>query len=147
MMAETPHDQNAAPPEAPRGPGPRLLPWLAQIAGAVGYAVAGAAVIWGTASVHALFDAAGQALDVGPWLRFAVGVVTLVGAITLLDVDAAGVAALALSVAAIVTIAVYVLVLRIDPVVPVALLAATLLVAWTRRDELRSLVTRPPVPA
>ena len=134
---------NAAPPEGARAASERLLPSLPQIAGFAGYAVVGAATFWGTASAEALFDALGHVVGVGAWPRFAVSVVALVGAVALLDVDAAGVAAVALSVAALIAIAVYVLVLRVDPAVPMALLVSTLVITWTRRDELRSLVARP----
>jgi hypothetical protein len=66
----------------------------------------------------------------------------VVGAVALIDVDAAGVAAVALSFLTFGAIAAYVVVLHTNPVLPVAVLAATLLNAWVRRDELLALVRR-----
>jgi putative oxidoreductase len=117
--------------------------WLLQSVTAAAFAAAGGAKLWGTSQAATLFETIDQALGLGQWLRYAVGVVEVVGAVALLDIDAAAFAAAALSFVTFGMLATHVLVVHTNPVVPLAMLAAVLLVAWVRRDELLVLVRRP----
>jgi putative oxidoreductase len=119
--------------------------WIVQSVSAATFAAAGGAKLWGTAQANTLFDTIDQALGLGPWLRYVLGVFELVGAVALLDIDAAGFAAAALSFVTLGAIAVHLLVLHTNPAVPVAMLATTLVIAWGRRDELLALVRRPEI--
>jgi hypothetical protein len=117
--------------------------WLLQSVSAATFAAAGGAKLWGTAQATTLFDTIDQALGIGQWLRYMLGLFEMVGAVALLDIDAAGFAAVALSFVTFGAIATHLLVLHTNPAVPVAMLAAMLLIAWVRRDELLALVRRP----
>jgi hypothetical protein len=117
--------------------------WLLQSVTAAAFAAAGGAKLWGTAQATTLFETIDQALGIGQWLRYAVGVFEVVGAVALLDIDAAAFAAAALSFVTFAAIATHVLVLHTNPAVPLAMLAAVLLIAWVRRDEVLALVRRP----
>jgi putative oxidoreductase len=117
--------------------------WVLQSVTAASFAAAGSAKLWGTAQTTTLFDAIDQALGIGPWLRYAIGLFEVVGAVALLDIDAAGFAAVALSFVTFGAIVAHLLVLHTNPVLPTVLFAAMLLIVWTRRDELLALVRRP----
>jgi putative oxidoreductase len=119
----------------------RIGMWILQSVSAAAFAAAGGGKVWGTSQAPTLFDSIDQALGLSPLLRYALGIVEMVGGVALLDVDAAGLAAVVLSIVTLGAIATHVLV-HTNPALSVAMLAATLLIAWVRRDELLALVRR-----
>jgi hypothetical protein len=147
-MAEPSIDRGARPapgalPGAPPGapPGARLRARAARLAaalprllGAGAYAAAGAATLGGTAPGALLAGASGRAAADGSWRPFAVAVLELVGAVTLVDADASPITSVGLAVlmagAAAAAVA-----RHAAPADAVLLLAAALLVAWSTRAE------------
>jgi putative oxidoreductase len=121
----------------------RAWMWLLQTTTAGAFAATGVAKLWGTTDANSLFDTIDQAIGIGPWLRYVLGLVEVLGAVAILDVDAAGFAAVALSFVTFGAVATHILVLHTNPVLPVALFVALLLIAWARRGELLAVIHRP----
>ena len=113
--------------------------WILQGASAAAFIVAGGAIVWSPSQPVRPFDAVDQAVTIGPWLRFAIAVLEIVGGVALLDIDAAGFAAVALSALTLGSV-VAALILQTTPSLPAAMSTATLLIAWARRDDLLGLV-------
>jgi len=116
--------------------------WILQSVTAATFAAAGGAKLWATSEAGTLVESVDQALGLGAWLRYPLGMFELVGGVALIDIDAAGLAAAMLSVVTLGGVATHVLVLRTIPALPAAMLGAALFIAWVRRGELRSLVRR-----
>ena len=118
----------------------RAALWAIQSIAAASLAADAAAPVW-NASEPSLLGLLGAPMGSDPCFGFALAVVGLVGAIALLDIDTAGVAAAALSGLSVAAIVMEV-VRQANPAPHAALFAATFVIAWTRRNELRSLVSR-----
>jgi putative oxidoreductase len=87
----------------------------------------------------ALFDAIG----VGPWFRYATGLIEVVSAVALLVPALAPLGAVTLVATMIGAITAHLLVIGGSPAVPVVvLLLGSLAVAWARRDQLADVVSR-----
>ena len=106
--------------------------WVAQIALASLFLLAGGSKLAGAPETVALFEAIG----VGQWFRYVTGLVEVGAAIALFVPSLALFGAVALVVTMLGAIATHVFVLGVSPAVPAALLLAALVVVWGRRGQL-----------
>jgi putative oxidoreductase len=117
-----------------RGRASLIVLWLAQIALAVMFVMAGGSKLAGVPAMVTLFDAIG----LGQWFRYVTGVIEVTAAIALLVPSAAVFGALLLIPTMLGAIAANVFV-HASPVVPVLILLVAASVAWARRHQLRML--------
>ena len=104
--------------------------WVAQVALASLFLVAGGSKLAGVPDTVALFEAIG----VGQWFRYVTGLIEVASAIALLVPSLALFGAVALVATMLGAIATHVFVVGGSPAVPAVLLLAALIVVWARRD-------------
>jgi putative oxidoreductase len=122
-----------------RRTGVRLLAlWSVQVLLAVMFLLTGSSKLAGAAAMVALFDAIG----VGQWFRYVTGGIEVASAVALLVPALAPFGAVALVATMIGAVAVHLFVVGGSPVLPGVLLLGALAVAWTRRDQLASAISR-----
>jgi uncharacterized membrane protein YphA (DoxX/SURF4 family) len=107
--------------------------WVAQIALAAMFLLAGGSKLAGAPAMVDLFAAIG----LGQWFRYVTGAIELSAAVALLIPSAALFGAILL-VPTMVGAVIVNLILGQSPAVPIVLLLVAAAVAWTRRNQLRS---------
>ncbi|GII77737.1 hypothetical protein Sru01_27190 [Sphaerisporangium rufum] len=112
--------------------------WVLQIVLAAQFAAAGLLKLAGDPQMVAMFGQIGA----GQWFRYLVGVLEVAGAAGLLIPRLAGWAALGLAGLMAGAAVTNVAVLHTGPLLPLAYLAAALLVAWLHRARLRHAIDR-----
>jgi putative oxidoreductase len=115
-----------------RGRASLIALWLAQIALAVMFLMAGGSKLAGVPAMVSLFDA----LGLGQWFRYITGVVEVASGIALLVPSAAVFGAMLLIPTMLGAVAAN-LFLGQSPAAPLVLLLVAAAVAWTRRNQLR----------
>jgi putative oxidoreductase len=121
-----------------RGRALRIALWLAQVALALMFLMAGGSKLAGAPAMVSLFDAVG----VGQWFRYVTGVIEVTSAIALLVPSAAIVGAMLLIPTMLGAIVTNVFIVHDSPVMPLLLLLGAAAVAWVRRDQLRTWTMR-----
>src|SRR5882672_1239225 len=116
-----------------RGRAALIALWLAQVALAVMFLMAGGSKLAGVPAMVSLFDA----LGVGQWFRYVTGVIEATSGIALLVPSAAIFGALLLIPTMLGAIVTNVFVVPASPVSPLVLLLLAAAVAWARRDQIR----------
>ena len=106
--------------------------WVAQIALASFFLLAGGSKLAGVPETVTLFEAIG----VGQWFRYVTGLIEVGSAIALFVPSLALLGAVALVATMLGAIATHVFVLGVSPAVPAVLLLAALVVVWARRGQL-----------
>jgi putative oxidoreductase len=102
----------------------------------IAFLLAGFAMLDGAPAMVAMFDALGDALGIGPWIRYLIGAIVVVSAVAVLVPSLAAYGALVLSVTMIGTLATR-LFLSGGPVVPpLVLLVGSIAIVWAYRDQL-----------
>ena len=109
-----------------------IVLWVAQVALAVMFLMAGGSKLVGVPAMVSLFDA----LGLGQWFRYVTGVVEVTSGIALLIPSAALFGAMLL-IPTMLGAATANLFLGQSPAVPLVLLLVAAAVAWTRRNQLR----------
>ena len=117
-----------------RGRGASIALWVAQIALAAMFLMAGGSKLFGAPAMVALFDSIGW----GQWFRYVTGAIEASAAVALLIPSAAVFGALLLIPTMIGAIATN-LFLGQSVVPPLVLLVVASAVAWVRREELRAI--------
>ena len=107
--------------------------WVAQVALALMFLMAGGSKLAGAPAMVTLFDA----LGVGQWFRYVTGVIEVLSGLALLIPAVAVFGALLLIPTMIGAIIVNLFVVPASPVAPIVLLLLAAVVAWARRDQLR----------
>jgi putative oxidoreductase len=113
--------------------------WVAQIALASLFLLAGGSKLAGAPATVTLFEAIG----VGQWFRYVTGLIEVGSAIALFVPSLALFGALALVVTMLGAIATHVFVVGGSPAVPAVLLLAALVVVWARRGQLFAALSGP----
>jgi putative oxidoreductase len=116
-----------------RGRASLIALWLAQIALAVMFLMAGGSKLAGVPAMVGLFDAIG----LGQWFRYVTGVIEIASGVALLVPSAAIFGAMLLIPTMIGAIVVNVFIVPGSPVMPLLLLLVAAAVAWARRHQLR----------
>jgi putative oxidoreductase len=116
-----------------RGRASLVALWMAQIALAAMFLMAGGSKLAGVPAMVTLFGA----LGLGQWFRYVTGVIEATSGILLLVPSAAIFGALLLIPTMLGAIVVNLFVVPASPVAPLLLLTAAAAVAWARRDQLR----------
>jgi putative oxidoreductase len=107
--------------------------WVAQVALALMFLMAGGSKLAGAPAMVTLFDALGA----GQWFRYVTGVIEVLSGLALLIPAVAVFGALLLIPTMIGAIIVNLFVVPASPVAPIVLLLLAAVVAWARRDQLR----------
>ncbi len=118
-----------------RGRAALIALWLAQVALAVMFLMAGGSKLAGVPAMVSLFDAIG----LGQWFRYVTGVIEVTSGIALLVPSAAIFGALLL-IPTMLGAAAANLFLGQSPAIPLVLLLVAAAVAWTRRNQLQGLL-------
>jgi hypothetical protein len=111
--------------------------WIVQIAVAAMFMLSGGLKLVGAPAMVALFDAIG----IGQWFRYVTGSIEVVSAVALLVPPLAPFGALALVPTMVGAIATHLFIVGGSPVPATVLLAASLAIAWARRDQLARAVS------
>lgn len=112
--------------------------WVVQGVLALAFVMAALPKLTGDPAMVELFDAVG----VGQWLRYVVGVLEIAGAIGLLIPRLCGLAALGLALLLVGASLTNVFALGASPAIPIGYLLMAAVVAWFRRASVRALVRR-----
>lgn len=126
--------------DTPNRPSSRVaivLLWIAQVALALMFLMAGVSKLIGTPAMVSLFDAVG----LGQWLRYVTGAIEVSSAVALLIPSAAVFGAMLL-VPTMACAAIASVKIGQSPVVPLVLLAIAAAVAWARRSQLQGMFSR-----
>ena len=110
-----------------------IVLWVAQVALAVMFLMAGGSKLVGVPAMVSLFDA----LGLGQWFRYVTGVIEVASGIALLVPSAAVFGAMLLIPTMLGAIVINVFVVPASPVPPLVLLLLAAAVAWARRHQLR----------
>lgn len=110
--------------------------WVLQIAAAAMFFFAGGSKLAGAEQMVGLFNVVG----IGQWFRYLTGGLEVLGAIALLIPALAGLGAVLLAAVMIGAIVTHLFILHSPPTAPVLLLAAMIIVAWGRRDQIRKIL-------
>lgn len=113
--------------------------WGVQVVLASLFFLAGSSKLTGAPAMVGLFDAIG----VGQWLRYATGLVEVASAVALLVPSVAPFGAVALAATMLGAIATHLFIVGGSPALPAFLLAGSLVIAWTRGDQLSRVLSRP----
>ena len=114
-----------------------IVLWVAQLALAVMFLMAGGSKLVGVPAMVSLFDA----LGFGQWFRYVTGVIEVASGIALL-VPSAAVFGAMLLIPTMLGAAAANLFLGQSPAAPLVLLLVAAAVAWTRRNQLQGLFSR-----
>ena len=112
--------------------------WVLQILVAVAFLAAGSGKLLGTPETVALFDAVG----IGQWFRYVIGVLEVLGALLLVFPGLTAFGAVLLGVVMTGASVSHLTVLDSAPTASLVLLALTALIAWGRRSQLARLLDR-----
>lgn len=110
--------------------------WVVQVLLASQFVMTGITKLPGDPVMVDLFNAVG----VGQWLRYVVGVLELAGALGLLIPRLCGLAALGLTLVLVGATLTNLMVLGASPVIPLAYLLVAGLIAWFRRSSIRAVL-------
>lgn len=116
--------------------------WVVQVLLASQFVMAALSKLSGDPVMVDLFNAVG----VGQWLRYAVGVLELAGAIGLLVPRLCGLAALCLSLLLVGATLTNLIVLGASPAIPIGYLLVASVIAWFRRSSIRNTLRAVPTP-
>ena len=125
-------------PAIPRGRAVRVALWLTQIALAAMFMFAGALKLTGAPEMVALFDAIG----IGQWFRYVTGSIEVVSAVALLMPAWAAFGALLLIPTMVGAVFTHLFIVGGSAVPPAVLLTGSLAIAWARRDQLASVLSK-----
>ena len=125
-------------PAIPRGRVALVALWLTQIALAGMFLLAGGLKLTGAPEMVALFDAIG----IGQWFRYVTGSIEVVSAVALLVPSWAAFGALLLIPTMVGAVVTHLFIVGGSPVPATVLLIGSLAIAWARRDQLASVLSR-----
>jgi putative oxidoreductase len=125
-------------PAIPRGRVALVALWLTQIALAAMFVFAGGLKLTGAPDVVGLFDAVG----IGQWFRYVTGSIEVVSAVALLVPSWAAFGALLLIPTMAGAVFTHLFIVGGSAVPATVLLTGSLAIAWARRDQLASVVSR-----
>ena len=125
-------------PAIPRGRVALVALWLTQIALAGMFTLAGGLKLAGVPVMVALFDAIG----IGQWFRYVTGSIEVVSAVALLVPSWAVFGALLLVPTMVCAVFTHLFIVGGSAVPATVLLAGSLAIAWARRDQLASVLSR-----
>ena len=125
-------------PAIPRGRGALVALWLTQFAVAAMFLFAGGLKLTGAPEMVGLFDAIG----VGQWFRYVTGSIEVVSAVALLVPAWAAFGALLLIPTMIGAVVTHLFIVGGSAVPATVLLIGSLAIAWARRDQLASVLSR-----
>jgi putative oxidoreductase len=125
-------------PTLPRGRVALVALWLTQIALAGMLILAGGLKLAGVPVMVALFDAIG----IGQWFRYVTGSIEVVSAVALLVPAWAPFGALLLIPTMVGAVVTHLFIVGGSPVAATVLLIGALAIAWVRRDQLASVLSR-----
>ena len=112
--------------------------WAVQLALAAMFLLAGGSKLAGAPAMIALFDGVG----IGQWFRYVTGLIEVGSAVTLLVPSIAPFGALALVATMTGAVLTHLFIVGRSPMVPAVLLVGSLTVAWVRRDQISSALSR-----
>jgi putative oxidoreductase len=112
--------------------------WAVQLALAAMFLLAGGSKLAGAPAMIALFDGVG----IGQWFRYVTGLIEVGSAVTLLVPSIAPFGALALVATMTGAVLTHLFIVGGSPMVPAVLLVGSLTVAWVRRDQISSALSR-----
>jgi len=112
--------------------------WAVQLALAAMFLLAGGSKLAGAPAMIALFDGVG----IGQWFRYVTGLIEVGSAVTLLVPSIAPFGALALVATMTGAVLTHLFIVGGSPMVPAVLLVGSLTVAWVRRDQIPSALSR-----
>ena len=112
--------------------------WILQIAAAAMFLMAGGSKLAGAQPMVDMFDAIG----VGQWFRYVTGLIEVGSAVALLAPSLAPFGAIALVATMAGAILTHLFIVGGSPLVPAILLVGSLTVAWVRRDQISSALSR-----
>ena len=112
--------------------------WAVQLALAGMFVLAGGSKLAGAPAMIALFDAVG----VGQWFRYVTGLIEVGSAIAVLVPSIAPFGAMALVATMTGAVLTHLFIVGGSPIVPAVLLVGSLTVAWVRRDQISSALSR-----
>jgi uncharacterized membrane protein YphA (DoxX/SURF4 family) len=110
----------------------RVVLWVGQLALASAFLVAGGAKLAGAPAMVGMFNAIG----VGQWFRYVTGAIEVTGAVSLLVPALAPYGAILLAVTMVCAVATHLLIVGGSALPALVLLAASVAIAWARRDRL-----------
>jgi putative oxidoreductase len=122
----------------PRGRVALVALWLTQIVLAAMFTFAGGLKLTGAPELVALFDAIG----IGQWFRYVTGSIEVVSAVALLVPASAAFGALLLIPTMIGAVVTHLFIVGGSAVPATVLLIGSLAIAWARRDQLASVLSR-----
>ena len=125
-------------PAIPRGRVALVALWLTQIALAAMFLFVGGLKLSGVAAMVALFDAIG----IGQWFRYVTGSIEIVSAVALLVPSWAAFGALLLIPTMAGAVLTHLFIVGGSAVPAAVLLIGSLAIAWARRDQLASVLSR-----
>ena len=126
---------SSLPAAAPVGKPLTIILWVFQIGLALMFFMAGGNKLGGNPMMVGLFDAIG----IGQWFRYLTGALEVLGGVLLLVPRAAGLGAALLVPVMVGAVLTHLVVLHNGPLMPLALLAGLVFVAWGRRAQILSL--------
>ena len=109
----------------------RIALWVAQLALAAMFLLAGGSKLLGVPAMVALFDA----IDIGQWFRYVTGLIEVGSAMALLVPSFAVFGALALVATMVGAIVTHLFIVGGSPAMPAILLLGSAAVVWTRRNQ------------
>ena len=122
----------------PRGRVALVALWLTQIGLAAMFMFSGGLKLTGAPELVALFDAIG----IGQWFRYVTGSIEVVSAVALLVPAWAAFGALLLIPTMVGAVATHLFLVGGSAVPSIVLLTGSLVIAWARRDQLASVLSR-----
>jgi uncharacterized membrane protein YphA (DoxX/SURF4 family) len=125
-------------PAVPRGRVALVALWLTQIALAAMFMFTGGLKLTGASAMVGLFDAIG----IGQWFRYATGSIEVVSAVALLVPAWAAFGALLLIPTMVGAVVTHLFIVGGSAVPATVLLIGSLAIAWARRDQLASVLSR-----
>jgi len=125
-------------PAIPRGRVALVALWLLQIALAAMFVFAGGLKLAGAPDMVGLFDAVG----IGQWFRYVTGSIEVISAVALLVPSWAGFGALLLIPTMAGAVFTHLFIVGGSAMPATVLLAGSLAIAWARRDQLASVLSR-----
>ena len=135
-LSSTPITVNQAP-AIPRGLIALVALWITQIGLAAMFLFAGGLKLTGAPEMVALFDALG-----GQWFRYVTGAIEVGAAVALLVPSLAAFGALLLIPTMIGAVITHLFIVGGSAFIPTVLLIGSLAIAWFRRDQLSSALSR-----
>ena len=125
-------------PAIPRGRVALVALWLTQIALAAMFVFAGGLKLTGAPEMVGLFDA----LGIGQWFRYVTGSIEVVSAVALLVPSLAAFGALLLIPTMVGAVITHLFIVGGSAVPAIVMLIGSLAIAWARRDQVASVLSR-----